>query len=133
MPRQQIFATFPRPHKNGFFFAQDDFIDPYSKAIRRIARQAGEVLVGLALGSGSAMGLSHIGVLKVLEKEGVPIDIVCGSSMGALIGTLWCAGFTTSEVENMILKNKDKKYLFGIDDLAFRRMGLFMAGTCIIF
>jgi len=36
-------------------------------------------------------------------------------------------------VENMILKNKDKKYLFGIDDLAFRRMGLFMAGTCIIF
>jgi predicted acylesterase/phospholipase RssA/CRP-like cAMP-binding protein len=121
---QPIFATLPRPHKHGFFFAQDDSLDPYSKAIRRIARQTGEVLVGLALGSGSAMGLSHIGVLKVLENEGIPIDIVCGSSMGALIGALWCAGFTAFEVENIILKNKNKKYLFGLDDLVFPIHGL---------
>ena len=121
---QPIFATLPRPHKHGFFFAQDDSLDPYSKAIRRIARQMGEVLVGLALGSGSAMGLSHIGVLKVLEREGIPIDVVCGSSMGALIGALWCAGFTAFEVENIILKNKNKKYLFGVDDLAFPIHGL---------
>jgi len=124
LKQRPIFATLSQPHKNGFFFSQDDLTDPYSKEIRRIARQLGEIQVGLALGSGSAMGLSHIGVLKVLEKEAIPIDVVCGSSMGALIGALWCVGFSALEVENIILKNKNKKYLFGIDDLVFPAFGL---------
>ncbi|MEW9033754.1 MAG: patatin-like phospholipase family protein, partial [Planifilum fimeticola] len=45
--------------------------------------------VGLALGSGAARGLAHIGVLKVLEREGIPIDAIAGSSMGSLIGTVY--------------------------------------------
>lgn len=120
---QPVFATLPKP-KDHLFLVSDDPGDPYSKVIRRISRQLGEVLVGLALGSGSAMGLSHIGVLKVLEKEGIPIDIVVGSSIGAFIGALWCCGYTACEIEEIILKNKNKKYIFGLDDLTFPLHGL---------
>ncbi|MBS0608743.1 MAG: patatin-like phospholipase family protein [Proteobacteria bacterium] len=48
--------------------------------------------VGLALGSGSARGWAHIGVLQVLRDEGVPLDMVCGSSIGALVGAAYAAG-----------------------------------------
>ena len=44
--------------------------------------------VGLALGGGGARGLAHIGVLKVLEKENIPIDLITGTSMGAIIGAV---------------------------------------------
>jgi len=45
--------------------------------------------VGLALGGGYARGLAHIGVLEVLEREGIPIDFIAGTSIGALIGALY--------------------------------------------
>jgi NTE family protein len=45
--------------------------------------------VGLALGGGSARGLAHIGVLEVLEREGIPIDLIAGTSAGALVGALY--------------------------------------------
>ena len=45
--------------------------------------------VGLALGGGYARGLAHIGVLEVLEREGIPIDMISGTSIGALIGALY--------------------------------------------
>jgi NTE family protein len=45
--------------------------------------------VGLALGGGAARGLAHIGVLEVLEKEGIPIDMIAGTSMGAIIGGIY--------------------------------------------
>ena len=49
-------------------------------------------VVGLALGSGSARGWAHIGVLQVLRDEGVRLDMVCGSSIGALVGAVYAAG-----------------------------------------
>lgn len=119
-----IFATLPALKEKKPFVIAEDFGTPYAKVIRRIARHVGEVLVGLALSGGSAMGLAQIGILKVLEKEGVPIDIVSGSSMGALIGALWCSGYSAADVEEIILKNKDKRYLFGLDDLTFPLHGL---------
>ena len=48
--------------------------------------------VGLALGGGAARGLAHIGVLEVLEKEGIPIDMIAGTSAGAAIGALYAEG-----------------------------------------
>lgn len=48
--------------------------------------------IGLALGSGSARGWSHIGVIRVLERAGIVPDIVCGSSIGALVGAVYAAG-----------------------------------------
>mgnify|MGYP000432148686 FL=1 len=49
-------------------------------------------VIGLALGSGSARGWAHIGVLQVLRDEGVHLDMVCGSSIGALVGAAYAAG-----------------------------------------
>lgn len=73
--------------------------EDYRVILRRLARQIGEVTIGLALGSGAAYGYAHIGVLKALTRNEVPIDIICGSSMGAVIAALWAAGFSTSDIE----------------------------------
>ena len=54
---------------------------------------------GLALGGGGARGLAHIGVLKALEDEGILIDIIAGTSSGALIGALYASGFNASSIE----------------------------------
>jgi len=48
--------------------------------------------IGLALGSGSARGWSHIGVIRVLREEGIDIDIVCGTSIGSIVGSAFAAG-----------------------------------------
>jgi len=55
-------------------------------------RRGGVRKVGLALGGGVVRGLVHIGVLLVLEQEGIPIDLVAGSSAGSVIGAAYCAG-----------------------------------------
>lgn len=57
--------------------------------------------VALVLGGGGARGLAHIGVLKVLEEEKIPVDIVVGTSVGALIGALYASGMEVSKFEKM--------------------------------
>jgi len=54
--------------------------------------------IGLALGGGAARGFAHIGVLKVLEEEQIPVDFVAGTSIGSLVGALHCAGFQWQEI-----------------------------------
>ncbi len=121
---QPVYATLPHVEEREYRVLDRRYYEAYARVVRRVARQIGEVQVGLALGSGSAMGISHIGVLKVLEEEGVDIDFVCGSSIGALIGALWCCGYSAFEVEKIILENRRRRYLFGWDDLAFPLRGL---------
>jgi NTE family protein len=58
-------------------------------------------LVGLALGGGFARGLAHIGVLKVLEENHIPIDYVAGTSVGAVIGAAYCSGVSAKELEEL--------------------------------
>ena len=57
--------------------------------------------IGLALGGGFARGIVHIGVLKVLEQEGIPVSYIAGTSVGALIGAAYCSGVTSSELEQI--------------------------------
>lgn len=57
--------------------------------------------VGLVLSGGGARGLAHIGVIKVLEANNIPIDYVAGTSMGAIIGALYASGYTTDEMEEL--------------------------------
>ena len=73
--------------------------------------------LGLALGSGSARGLAHIGVLKVLDREGLRIDMIAGASIGALIGGAYAAGMTPHEMEQMAL-SVDIKRLVSLADIA---------------
>ena len=60
--------------------------------------------LGLALGSGAARGLAHIGVLKVLEEAQIPIDIITGTSMGAFIGAMYAAGVPIDHMEKAALE-----------------------------
>ena len=60
--------------------------------------------IGVALGGGFARGIAHIGVLKVLEQEGIPIRAVAGTSVGALIGAAYCSGLSIQELEEVAHK-----------------------------
>lgn len=58
--------------------------------------------VGLVLSGGGAKGAAHIGVLRFLEENHIPVDIITGTSMGTLMGALYCVGYTPDEMEEMI-------------------------------
>ena len=59
--------------------------------------------VGLVLSGGGARGLAHVGVLKVLERERIPVDVIAGTSMGAIVGGLYASGLSAAEVEREVL------------------------------
>jgi predicted acylesterase/phospholipase RssA/CRP-like cAMP-binding protein len=83
----------------GFSLIEIDRQTEYGQVLKRLARRISGVMLGLVLGGGAALGLAHIGVIRKLEQEGITIDIVVGSSMGALIGGLWAAGNNADELE----------------------------------
>ena len=60
--------------------------------------------IGLALGGGMARGCAHIGVLRELEKNGIPIDLIAGTSVGSLIGGAYAAGLSPDQIEQLALK-----------------------------
>jgi NTE family protein len=60
--------------------------------------------VGVALGGGFARGIAHIGVLKVLEEEGIAVRYIAGTSVGALIGAAYCSGLSIAELEEVAHK-----------------------------
>lgn len=57
--------------------------------------------IGLALGGGFARGIAHIGVLRVLEEESIPVSVVTGTSVGALIGACYCSGLSLAEMQDV--------------------------------
>lgn len=59
--------------------------------------------VGLVLSGGGAKGAAHVGVLKVLEEKGIPIDCIAGTSMGALVGGLYAMGWKAAELDSILL------------------------------
>ncbi|MFA5031614.1 MAG: patatin-like phospholipase family protein [bacterium] len=67
--------------------------------------------VGLVLGSGVAKGLAHIGVLKAIDKQKIPIDFIAGTSIGALIGAMYASGISGEEIEEIALNIDIKKTL----------------------
>ena len=129
--KRDIFATLPDINKTEYKI--DELKAPivmaypdceYSKTIRRVSRQLGDCLIGLALGAGAAQGLAHIGVLKVIERHNIPIDILSGTSMGALIGALWASGKNADEIEKVVSRFKTKMSVLRLVDLTLPRKGL---------
>src|SRR5450432_871736 len=57
--------------------------------------------VGLALAGGFARGIAHVGVIRALKNAGIPIDVVSGTSVGALIGACYCAGVPLDEMQSV--------------------------------
>jgi len=67
--------------------------------------------IGLVLSGGGAKGLAHVGVLKVLEREGIPIDYIGGTSMGGLVGGLYASGYTPEQLDQICHELPWKKLL----------------------
>ncbi|WP_369902919.1 patatin-like phospholipase family protein [Bacillus manliponensis] len=82
--------------------------------------------IGLALGSGGAKGFAHVGVIKVLREANIPIHMIAGSSMGALVGTFYAAGCNVERLYHLAAVFKRKYYL----DFTIPKMG-FIAGKRI--
>ncbi len=119
-----IFATLPRIEFSASDrLVLDDQDSEYARVIRRISRQVGESLVGLALGVGVGYGFCHIGVLKVIEEEKIPIDVIAGASMGAVIASLWATGHSSREILEITQEFKEPKYIWGLVDLTFPFVG----------
>ena len=95
--------------------------DGSDKSIRRLARKIAQRQVGLALSSGNARGFAHIGVFEVLEKEGIPVDMIAGTSAGAVFGSLYAAGRSLAEIKEFAVHIQQQyNYLTGFRYWDFR-------------
>ncbi len=129
--KHDIFATLSdideigtNAHKSDVPIIMNEPECEYSRMIRRISRRLGDCLIGLALGSGAAQGLAHAGVLKVIEKNNIPIDVLAGTSMGALVGALWALGKKTAELETIAAQFKSRISVLRMMDVTFPAKGL---------
>ena len=87
-------ATSPVPNEDTFL------LDALWSRYRALTPKD-DIKVGIALGGGGARGLAHIGVLKAFEEGDIPVGAIAGTSVGALIGSLYAAGIPTSKLEKM--------------------------------
>ena len=58
--------------------------------------------IGLVLSGGGARGITHVGVLKALEKYHIPIDLIVGTSIGSLVGGLYASGYSTEQLQTLV-------------------------------
>ena len=80
--------------------------------------------IGLALSGGGARGLAHIGVLKVLEQEGIPVDFLAGTSMGGVIAAAYASGLSVDYIEKEALRMGRLRNLITLLDRSLPRRGL---------
>ena len=76
--------------------------------------------VGLVLSGGGAKGITHIGVIKALEENNIPIDYIAGTSMGAIVGGMYAMGFTVNEMIETIKSNDFKHWTTGEIDSNYK-------------
>lgn len=108
---------------------------PKSRAgLERLARRLSGLRVGLALGTGAALGHSLIGILKVFRREGIPIDMIAGTSIGSLVGGFTALGMEPLEIEDLAARI-DKGWVYEnlFWDMTLPRTGLFAGQTLLRF
>lgn len=86
--------------------------------------------VGLVLGGGIARGLAHIGVLKVLDRENIPIHSITGVSIGAFIGALYATGVNLKDIE-YFGTTTSLSHFYNLSDFICPRLGLVSGGTLV--
>ena len=91
--------------------------------IEENANQIKRPKIGLVLSGGGAKGLAHIGALKAIEKAGIKVDMVCGTSMGSFVGALYAVGYSPDQIEKMLSDLNWGKLL--TENLDHRRMDSF--------
>ena len=69
--------------------------------------------VGLVLSGGGAKGLTHIGIIRALEENNIPIDYIAGTSMGAIIGSLYAMGYSPDDMVDLLKSEDFKRWYSG--------------------
>lgn len=108
------------------------FLDLFRSGPKPGDESARRPRIGLALSSGGAKGLAHIGVIQVLEENGIVIDAVAGTSMGAYVGGLWCAGKNGDELARLAAEMGSKRDLWSLVDPVFPPRRGFVRGRRIL-
>ena len=135
-PRRNRPGRFYVPWKDGigregnFFLAAKE--GPVQKGLDRMARHLGGLRIGLVMGSGAALGYSVIGILRVLERNGIYPDLIAGTSMGALIGSFYAAGRPVDELSDIAL-SITKKRLWTLVDFDFPWKGVVVGNGVLRF
>src|SRR5687768_14070755 len=75
--------------------------------------------VGLVLSGGAAKGIAHVGVLKALEENDIPIDYIVGTSMGGIIGGCYAAGMSPDQIEAMVLSDGFLRWINGAPEQGY--------------
>src|SRR5688500_19829686 len=75
--------------------------------------------VGLVWRGGAAKGLAHVGVLKALEENNIPIDYIIGTSMGGIIGGCYSAGMSPDQIERMVLSEQFIGWINGLPETGY--------------
>lgn len=92
--------------ENGYLFSEGKMIQTSHLRFSSPRIPGSRPKIGLALGSGSLRGISHIGVLRIIEEAGLPIDYIAGTSVGSIVGGAYAAGLKVSEIEQAVSKTK---------------------------
>lgn len=79
-------------------------VQPYKNDFMRLARLLSNEAVGLILGGGGARGISHLGVVTALERHGIPVDIIGGTSIGAFVGGLYATEYNSVSIYGKVKK-----------------------------
>lgn len=110
---QQIFALNQSDSSN-------KHINPDKITVKINSFENNHPKIALVLSGGGARGFAQIGVIKELEKAGIPVDYIVGTSIGAIIGGLYASGYTSHELDS-ITRNTDWGNVFSINDSKERR------------
>jgi NTE family protein len=94
------------------FFKREPKPEGHGRPLKDVSRPK----LGLALSSGGARGLAHVGVLQVLEENGIEVHAIAGASMGAYVGALWAAGFSGHRLGELAAEMQDRRTLWKLAD-----------------
>ena len=90
------------------------FISEMKAKMDKVRRTQHRPIVALVLSGGGARGSAHVGVMKVLEEMKIPVDMICGTSMGGLMGGLYSMGYTANQLDSL-LKEQDWDFILSDD------------------
>ena len=103
--------------KSGSFVQKGDFSASDSDSTALTPRRG---KVGLVLAGGGAKGLYHIGVIQALEENGIPIDYISGTSIGAIVGALYASGYTAEQMRAIVTSGRVEKWISGQIDNQYK-------------
>ncbi len=121
----------PRSSVSAALYVRDHPGSPLGPPLHRLARKILGTTVGVAMGGGAAFGISHIGVLRVLEDAGIPVDLLAGTSMGSIVALGRAAGLSPAEMLEIASRIGNVATTLSALDFTLGRPGL-LAGKRLV-